>query len=137
MPRVALIVLALFTSIFVVLAAPIPVPDGPTLETRTTHNGRGTWFEVGLGNCGYTDHNNAPVVAVAESLYNANHASNCNQWIEITANGKTAYGQTRDSCPSCGTGDLDMSPSLFQKFAGLDVGKLEISWHFMSKSWRP
>jgi hypothetical protein len=79
------------------------------------------------------------------------------QWIQITANGKTTYGQTRDSCPSCGTGDLgtnvydanvvdrispnlftvDMSPSLFQQFAGLDVGELKISWHFMAKSWKP
>jgi hypothetical protein len=78
------------------------------------------------------------------------------QWIAITANGRTAYGLTRDSCPSCGQGDLgtsiycpadlqdlivpiivDMSPSLFKNFAGLDAGELKISWHFMTKGFKP
>jgi len=133
-------VLAFFMSVFVALAAPVP-QDGSlaALDKRVTHTGRGTWFEVGLGNCGITNTDSDPIVAIAKSRYDANDGANCGQWIQITdtANGKTAYGLTRDSCQSCGDGDLDMSPSLFEKFASLDVGELSISWNFMNKDWSP
>ncbi|KAG2351699.1 RlpA-like double-psi beta-barrel-protein domain-containing protein-containing protein [Suillus spraguei] len=93
-----------------------------SLDKRTTHTGEGTWFEVGTGACGYTDTDR-----------------NCNQWIYITntANGQTAYGKTRDECESCGSGDLDMSPGLFEELSTLDTGEIPISWHFMNKDWSP
>ncbi|KAF8234309.1 riboflavin aldehyde-forming enzyme [Tricholoma matsutake] len=141
MPRVALFFIALFVSLFVVLASPIPTPDGTTavdLEKRTVHSGgRGTWYYVGLGNCGNKDSGNQPIVAISKSLYDQNNGGNCNQWIKITANGKTAYGQVRDSCESCDMNSLDMSTSLFQQFASLSVGEIRISWEFMPKSFKP
>lgn len=42
MPRVAIFFIVLFVSLFVVLASPIPTPDGTTavdLEKRTVHSG--------------------------------------------------------------------------------------------------
>src|SRR5882757_9238654 len=78
-------------------------------------------FVLGLGNCGYTDGNNDPVLAIGIGLYNRNGGSNCNQvtfflpllqsllillqWVSIVSNGNTAYGLTRDSCESCGDND--------------------------------
>jgi len=115
----------LFT--FITLAAPI--------EKRTTHTGQGTWFEPGLGNCGYTDSSSKPVVALSMDRYGS--GGNCNQWVEIHHGGKTKYGQVRDSCEACGEYDLDMSPSLFSELASTSKGRIPISWHFMAKGWSP
>ena len=77
------------------------------------------------------------------------------QWMQITntANGKTVYAKTRDSCPGCGDNDLglfeylfqllsinhglDMSPAVFKQMASLDTGVIHVSWHFMAKGWSP
>ena len=45
-----------------------------------------------------------------------------------------------DSCPL--EADLtiwcvDMSPTTFQGLASLGTGEIDISWHFMDRSWRP
>ncbi|KIY45573.1 hypothetical protein FISHEDRAFT_49082 [Fistulina hepatica ATCC 64428] len=128
-----------------ITALAVPVPQSGTvvsstdLERRVTHTGRGTWYEVGLGNCGYTDTDADYVVAIAKARYDDNDGANCNQWIEIvnTDNGNTAYGQTRDSCQACGYDDLDMSPALFEEFGDLDTGVLPIEWHFKNMDWSP
>ncbi|KAJ3575674.1 hypothetical protein NP233_g951 [Leucocoprinus birnbaumii] len=107
MSRVLLLIVTIFTYLMITMAAPIPEPVD--LERRITHAGRGTWFHVGLGNCGQHNVDSDLIVAIPKSLYDQNSASNCNQWVKITntATGKTAYGLTRDSCPSCGWGDLE------------------------------
>ncbi|KAH0586537.1 hypothetical protein J132_08247 [Termitomyces sp. J132] len=141
--RISLLLFALFASVVVTIAVPVPGSFANStvvsLEKRITHVGRGTWFHVGLGNCGYINKDSDPIVAIAKSRYDANGGANCNQWVEIvnTKNGRKAYGKTRDSCQSCGDSDLDMSPSLFQKLDSLSVGELTISWHFMAKGWSP
>ncbi|KAJ7147138.1 RlpA-like double-psi beta-barrel-protein domain-containing protein-containing protein [Mycena crocata] len=142
MSRVA-ILLALFLCVVLSFAAPLQ-HDNTTLvelDKRVTHTGRGTWYHsnVGTGNCGYKDSDSSPVVAISKARYDANRGANCNQWIQITnkANGKVAYGKTRDSCESCDTSSLDMSPGLFQKLSTLSTGEITISWHFMSAGWSP
>ncbi|KAJ3507043.1 hypothetical protein NLJ89_g6522 [Agrocybe chaxingu] len=141
MSRVAFFLFALFASVLLALAAPVPVQDGELveLEKRLTRVGRGTWFYPGLGNCGKWNGENDLVVAIGKGLYDRNKGSNCDQWMEIvnTANGKKAYGMTRDSCQSCGDNDIDMSPALFKKISTLGTGKITVSWHFMNKSWKP
>nr|GAT60102.1 predicted protein [Mycena chlorophos] len=123
----------------IALATPLPVPLA--LERRVTHVGRGTWYNPSdnEGNCGYWDSDSSPVVAISLARYDANNGANCNQWIQITntANGKVAYGKTRDSCVSCDTSSLDMSPSLFEELAPLSTGEITISWHFMNADWSP
>ncbi|KAJ7245018.1 RlpA-like double-psi beta-barrel-protein domain-containing protein-containing protein [Mycena haematopus] len=129
----------------VALAFAVPLQQGNAtleeLDKRITHVGRGTWYypSAGEGNCGYWDSDSSPVVAISLARYDANNGANCNQWIEITntANGKTAYGKTRDSCVSCDTSSLDMSPSLFEEISTLATGEITISWHFMAAGWSP
>lgn len=143
MYRVALFAFVLFASFFVTIASPVLSPDTNTtmvdLEKRITHVGRGTWFNVGLGNCGKWNKDSDAIVAISKRRYDANGGGNCDQWVVIvnTKNGKKAYGKTRDSCQSCGTEDLDMSPSLFKKLDSLSTGQIKISWHFMAKGWSP
>ncbi|KAG1765916.1 RlpA-like double-psi beta-barrel-protein domain-containing protein-containing protein [Suillus occidentalis] len=119
------ILISLCAFIMTVMAAPIPRTS--SLAKRTTHSGKGTWFEVGTGACGYTDTDDDPIVAISAEIYGS--GGNCNQWIHITNtdNGYSAYGRTRDECESCGSTSL----------ATLDTGEIPISWHFMSKDWSP
>ncbi|THV03881.1 riboflavin aldehyde-forming enzyme [Dendrothele bispora CBS 962.96] len=140
MSRLALFVFALFASFFLAFAAPVSSNNtSTTLEKRVDHFGRGTWFEVGLGNCGQWSVDSDHIVAIAKSRYDANNGGNCGQWVQITdqKNGHVKYGLTLDSCQSCGSGDLDMSPSLFKLFEPLSVGVLNIKWNFMPKGWSP
>ena len=87
---------------------------------------QGTWFHPGLGHCGKRNNDNDAIVAIGIGRYGS--GSNCDQvrvtrltkvtlssihhpflkWVQITnlANGRTAYGLTRDSCQSCSTEDL-------------------------------
>ncbi|KAJ7677466.1 hypothetical protein B0H17DRAFT_1207021 [Mycena rosella] len=118
----------LFTVLFcAMLAFAAPLQQGNAtlseLDKRITHVGRGTWYHPsdGEGNCGYWDSDSALV------------------WIAITntANGKLAYGKTRDSCVSCDTSSLDMSPALFQKISTLATGEITISWNFQPAGWSP
>ncbi|PPR05919.1 hypothetical protein CVT26_008813 [Gymnopilus dilepis] len=141
MSRLALFIYALFASVLLSLASPVPVMNGElvNLEARLTRVGRGTWYYPGLGNCGDDNNSSELVLAIGKSLYDQNGGGNCNQYVQITnvANGKTAIGQTKDSCPGCGDNDLDMSPALFEKLGSLSTGVLDISWHFMAKDWKP
>ncbi|KAL0961380.1 hypothetical protein HGRIS_006334 [Hohenbuehelia grisea] len=122
----------------VVHASPIPEEGTRVLEKRVQHTGQGTWYNTGgaPGNCGYQDNDNSPVVAISAARYNG--GTNCNQWVRIvnTKNGKVAYGKTRDSCPGCGSEDLDLTPSLFKQLASLEQGVVSIEWNFMPKTWK-
>ncbi|KAF4577390.1 hypothetical protein EYR40_009251 [Pleurotus pulmonarius] len=136
-------IVALFFTMLASNASPVPSTNGTTheLDKRVDHWGRGTYYyQTGnAGNCGFWDKDSSPIIAISLARYRDNNGGNCNQWIEIinTKNGKRAYGKTRDSCPGCGTEDLDMSPSLFKQLGSLDEGVLSIKWHFMNKAWSP
>ncbi|KAJ3733339.1 riboflavin aldehyde-forming enzyme [Lentinula guzmanii] len=127
----------LFTMILMAISS--PVKTSVELDKRITHAGIGTWFEPGLGNCGNWNTVNDPIIAIPKDLYDENNGSNCGQWIHITdeSTGKTVFGRTEDSCPGCASGNLDMSPDVFQQFTSLDVGVLPISWYFMPQGWSP
>ncbi|PIL22851.1 hypothetical protein GSI_15546 [Ganoderma sinense ZZ0214-1] len=128
-------IFTLFVVAFALLASVLAAPI--ELEKRVTHTGRGTWFDVGLGACGDYNVNSDKIVAISSQVYGS--GGNCNQWMHITntANGKNAWGMVRDECPSCGAGDLDMSPSLFEELGSLDTGVLSISWHYENKDFVP
>ncbi|KAI0042642.1 hypothetical protein FA95DRAFT_1575621 [Auriscalpium vulgare] len=111
-----------FVAVFGALLSAVASP----VEKR--ESGQGTWFDTGLGACGFNNVNSDFIVALATPDY-ANGA-HCNQMITITANGKTATAQVRDECPSCSSGSIDMTPSLFQQFAGLDVGVVHVTWNY-------
>ncbi|GBE77842.1 hypothetical protein SCP_0107240 [Sparassis crispa] len=57
-----------------------------------------TWYEVGLGACGYTDKDSDPIVAISYIIYGS--GGSCGQWMHITntVNGIGQYGLTYDEC---------------------------------------
>jgi len=138
MPRLT-ILFALFASIIMGFASPLHAnaTSELRLQARTTHQGRATWFNVGLGNCGDWNSDNDPILAI--SILRYGNGGNCNQWVKITnhGNGNVAYAKTRDSCQSCGEDDIDLSPDAFQQLAALSVGQLTVSWNFMAMDWAP
>jgi len=141
MYRLLYSLVVLFASLYSTFAAPLPLEEGTAenLVERSsqTHKGRGTWFNVGRGNCGLEDTNVDPIVAISKTMYDQNNGGNCNQWIEIKYGGKNVYAKIRDSCQSCGYYDIDMSPATFKGLTSLATGQIEVSWSFMNKSWRP
>jgi len=120
---VAFIFVFFLATISLVLSAPI-------LEPRYQYSGRGTWFDVGMGNCGQESKPSDHIVALATGTYD--HGAHCGKSVVITdtKSKKTATATVMDSCPSCAEGDLDMSTSLFEEFADLGVGVLQIGWNF-------
>jgi hypothetical protein len=85
------------------------MPDCPFILCLTSI--QGSWFNVGLGNCGWNSVDTDYVLAISYTLYHNNKGSNCGQYVKITnkANGKSVYAKTVDSCPGCGYDDLGTS----------------------------
>ncbi|KZT09362.1 uncharacterized protein LAESUDRAFT_647059 [Laetiporus sulphureus 93-53] len=122
---------------FVAAVSASPVAS-ETLERRQSYTGRGTYFEVGLGACGYTDVDTDSIIAISHDIYNGGEY--CNRYVEIKddSTGITQYARVRDECMGCDADAIDMSPSLFQSFnEDLSVGVLTVTWEFMSEGWSP
>ncbi|KAI1126205.1 RlpA-like double-psi beta-barrel-protein domain-containing protein-containing protein [Nemania abortiva] len=95
---------------------------GPTLA----FSGDMTYFDPGLGSCGWTNTNNDAIVALSES-----QPGNCGKNIRIHYNGKTTTAKVVDACPGCGSGSIDVSRSVFGKLADLDKGRVKVTWEFI------
>ncbi|KAN0090814.1 RlpA-like double-psi beta-barrel-containing domain containing protein [Tylopilus felleus] len=129
----------IFATLSVLLVPVMSMPvNEAAIKKRTSYNGIGTYFDVGLGACGFNNVNTDLIVALPVSQYGT--GQHCNQyvWIEDTQTKKTAYAQVRDKCPGCQEGHLDMSPTLFENLgAPLGQGVIDITWHFMHPGWHP
>jgi len=127
MYKLTWILVAFFALAFSVLAAPV---DLEKRASNTVHKGRGTWYYTGLGACGWTNSNSQLVVAMPQSLYDANNGKNCGQSVYITYGSKSVTAEMVDSCPGCGGNDLDMSEATFKSLAPLSDGVIEVEWQF-------
>ncbi|KAK3816328.1 MAG: RlpA-like double-psi beta-barrel-protein domain-containing protein-containing protein, partial [Benniella sp.] len=52
----------------------------------------------------------------------------CGQCLKVKGPGGTVQVQVVDMCPSCKSGDVDLSPAAFAKIAHIDQGRVPISW---------
>jgi len=60
---------------------------------------------------------------------NSNNNPLCGKTITISYNGVTSTGTVVDTCEGCDAGSIDLSPSLFQKFAPLGSGRVGgVTW---------
>ncbi|KAG6861159.1 hypothetical protein C0995_003168 [Termitomyces sp. Mi166 len=93
---------ACLAAFFSVLTLAAPAPE---LQKRE-YSGKATWFNVGLGSCGQTNVDSDYIVALNPSTYAG--GAHCGKKIRVTdkATGVSATATVRDTCPSCGTGDL-------------------------------
>jgi expansin (peptidoglycan-binding protein) len=61
-------------------------------------------------------------------------SATCGACIEASSGGKSVVVQIVDQCPTCetGTNQIDISQAAFQELADLSVGKLAITWRYVS-----
>lgn len=111
--------------------------QGASIHKRST-TGRATFYDVGLGNCGWTNSGSENVVALNTAQYGSTSqkSSHCGQTITINHNGKSEQATIVDSCPTCPYGALDLSKSLFSKLTdgNMGLGETQISWSWGSGS---
>ncbi|KZO97070.1 hypothetical protein CALVIDRAFT_563286 [Calocera viscosa TUFC12733] len=118
-----------------------PVYTTETVDAANAITGKATWFDVGLGACGYTDTDLDWIVALNEAQYESSPGAYCNRFlvVENTQNGAAAVAKVRDMCPGCAYGSLDMSPDLFKAIStgGLDEGVFPIRWSWLPEDYEP
>lgn len=108
------------------------------LVKRQSFSGQATYYDVtpNAGACGDWMQNSDYVVALNSPQLNAyggyqnGKPTSCYKSITISALGQQHGAVIKDECPTCGWGSLDLSPSLFQSFTGLDAGVFPITWWF-------
>jgi len=116
---------------------------GPSYMSGVQTDGEGTWYAVSLGACGNMNYPTQFVVAVSFLLFNhypgysgsnPNHNPVCGRRVGISYNGAYEEAEVVDVCEGCTIlTSLDMSTSLFQKFAPLGTGRIyNLTW-----SWLP
>ncbi|CEP08967.1 hypothetical protein [Parasitella parasitica] len=119
------ILIALVATLFMTIqAAPVQ------LEARGSMSGDATYYSVGLGSCGDTNSDSELVAALSEDLMGTGaDGSYCGKSITLKSkSGKSVTVKVVDSCPGCGKGDVDLSPTAFKKLGSLDTGVIPITW---------
>ncbi|KAK0457335.1 riboflavine-aldehyde-forming enzyme [Desarmillaria tabescens] len=92
--------------------------------------GDATWYTPNgnYGACGTKLQNSDNVVALSSAKYDA--GAHCGKRIKVSYKGKSVDATVRDLCPGCGTNGIDLSSSAFQELAGLDVGRIQVTWNY-------
>lgn len=103
------------------------------------HSGEGTFYSTGLGACGETSQDTDYIVAVSHILYennqvngNSNDNALCGKKIKASYEGKSVEVTVVDSCEGCAENDLDFSPSAFSEIADQSLGRIDITWEWIS-----
>jgi hypothetical protein len=114
--------MARFTSIALAMAF--------TIGYVFANSGDMTYYAPGLGSCGGTNSESDAVVALSVDQYNG--ADPCGKTITVNLNGQTTTATVVDKCMGCADDDIDVSPSVFELLASLDVGRIAVTWDFNS-----
>ncbi|KAI8318774.1 barwin-like endoglucanase, partial [Martensiomyces pterosporus] len=98
--------------------------------------GDGTYYTPGLGSCGLTNTDSDLIAAINAPQYgtnaNPNNAPICGQCALVKGPKGQVKVKITDRCPVCKHGDLDLSPSAFEKVGDFDAGRIQISWSFVA-----
>ncbi|KAL6711039.1 hypothetical protein ACN47E_006914 [Coniothyrium glycines] len=118
----------------------LPLPNG-----AETYTGELTYYDPGLGACGIDSADNDPVVAVSHYTFDAvqvgsnpNQNPLCGRKIRATRvderTGKSVSIDVTviDRCTGCQPTDLDVSPAMFEKMANPDLGRVPVTWAWLS-----
>ncbi|AEO68335.1 uncharacterized protein THITE_52547 [Thermothielavioides terrestris NRRL 8126] len=116
------------------------IPTAITARTgeAASTSGRFTYYNPGLGACGYTNTDSDYVVALSHADFdpstpngNPNENPLCGKKLRAAYNGKTVDVTVVDRCVACNSGDLDLSPAAFSALADLSVGVLQGTWNWL------
>ncbi|KAK3815181.1 MAG: Non-catalytic module family EXPN [Benniella sp.] len=107
-------------------------------SSGTKYTGKATWFTDSHGACNEKwDGQSEPIAALNAHQMGAASWGNpvCNKRVRILnkQNGNTVVARIVDKCPGdeCAWGSLDLSPAAFRRLGDLNVGVLDIEWHYV------
>ncbi|CAD6594602.1 MAG: hypothetical protein ASARMPREDX12_000515 [Alectoria sarmentosa] len=106
------------------------------LHLAKAYTGDMTYYDAGLGSCGYTSTNADAIVALSTEIMNngpnPNNNPICGSSINIynPATGSTTAATIVDTCQGCAEYDIDVSPSVFETVDpnGLSDGRIVVDW---------
>jgi expansin (peptidoglycan-binding protein) len=113
----------LFTTLFVLLFTTLT--NAAPLVERGSMSGKATYYTPGLGSCGKTNSESDMVVALSSSDMSK---SLCGKSITVKSKTGSVTVKVVDTCPGCGSGSVDLSPSAFAKIGTLSAGVIPITW---------
>ncbi|KAK7460920.1 hypothetical protein VKT23_008848 [Stygiomarasmius scandens] len=101
----------------------------PIAAMAQSGSGSATFFNPGLGACGFTNTDSDFIVAVSSQIFNSGL---CNRQMNVNFQGRNVQVTVVDSCPGCGAGDIDLSPAAFSQLASLDAGRIQpVQWNIV------
>lgn len=114
------------------------VTNAASAATDTVYGGDGTWYETGLGACGWVNKDSDYIVAIGHGLFdqytpgtNPNVNTLCGKKIRAYFQGKYVDVTAVDRCEGCKPYDLDFSPAAFTQLADQLVGRIKITWEWL------
>ncbi|KAI8988506.1 RlpA-like double-psi beta-barrel-protein domain-containing protein-containing protein [Mycotypha africana] len=107
-------------------------PHKKSHKKTGTYTGDGTYYNLGLGSCGWENDDDDMAAAINHEQMrnggNPNRNPNCGRSITVHGPNGSVKVKVVDTCPACGHGDVDLSPAAFEKIADLENGRVPISW---------
>jgi len=103
-----------------------------------SESGDGTYYDTGLGACGWTNTDSDMIAAIAFGTFdtypgyngaNPNNNPICGKTVTATYGANTATVTIVDRCAGCmKDSSLDFSPAAFQLLSPLGAGRIQIEW---------
>ncbi|MFE2038372.1 RlpA-like double-psi beta-barrel domain-containing protein [Streptomyces scopuliridis] len=98
-------------------------------------SGQATWYNTGLGACGWSNNDSQLVVAVSPALYgnypNPNNSPVCGKQLRVNGPLGSVTVTVVDRCSGCATNDVDLSPAAFRQIGDLNAGRINVSWDWV------
>lgn len=98
-----------------------------------------TYYNTGLGACGWTNTDSDYIVALPVGVWNelGGSVSNgnvvCGHKLKVSNGQKAITVEITDQCPSCADTHLDLSPAAFQALGAEEKGVLNVSWGWVGE----
>ncbi|AXG78314.1 RlpA-like double-psi beta-barrel domain-containing protein [Streptomyces paludis] len=107
----------------------------PDTTARIQVAGQATWFNTGLGACGWYNNNSELVVAISPALYgtypNPNNSPACGRRMAVSGPWGSVTVTVVDRCAGCATNDIDLSPTAFSRIGDLNAGRINVNWNWV------
>ncbi|PGH12696.1 hypothetical protein AJ80_06642 [Polytolypa hystricis UAMH7299] len=139
---VGLVLLALIIGLAVGLtmrnnAKNLPLPT----DNGGPYTGDLTYYDPGLGACGIISSGSEPICAVSRLLYDAASTSSdpnqnplCGKMIRLKRGDRSVDVKVVDRCEECKATDIDVSMSVFEELAEIDLGRVDVQWAWLEKA---
>ncbi|KAI7863013.1 RlpA-like double-psi beta-barrel-protein domain-containing protein-containing protein [Spinellus fusiger] len=125
--------IARIASIFF-LASVAQLAVAAPVEERGNIYGDATYYDTGLGSCGWWSKNTDYIVAINHQQManpaNPNKNSKCGKWINVWGPKGYVRAIIVDTCPGCAYGAIDLSPAAFDKVADHSKGRVKVWWNW-------